>query len=415
MLTYQTPELGEPHPKSVLVVKAECLVSQNLPRPALPRLVVPLQTKVQGHAPEEVILASPGAQAHEFGIGFRHRGRRIATMPNIPYNHGMNNANDQNGPGTSSANIVPPAMQGRRMASFEEFFSDGPANPPAPDIRPTRSTPRIPYFGHGEARGFESHNALQGIPETGLGSPAAGYQLRYPIVTPLGPPQVIPLGPQVGLPYNPPGFEDTVLMRHAANHAVGLPGPSGSSGHLQVPNHDYQGVTQTLRNFRLYDEYEQAARQLSGGPYALRQRSAPNISAVHGALGPEIQRHAMSLRYAIDPTGQLIRTPVREPVGLHEAGTGFHQTNGVGSQQGTNFATTQRGVSNPNFTTFAGRRSYNEMPQRQATRRTDASESPRQNVFQRSSPREGDFPVISFTSTDTNENDENDGILRNPH
>ncbi|KAF3147058.1 hypothetical protein TWF569_006152 [Orbilia oligospora] len=426
ILTYQTPEFGEPYPKSILIVKAECLVTQDLSSPTF--------------------RAKLHTNAHEFDIGFRH-GRRNATMPNIPYNPRMSTTNDENDAGHSSVNIDPPIIHNRRIFSAEGLFSPEPANPPTLNIRPTRSTPRMSYFGQGNARSNESHNTLQSIPETTVQEPE--YHSQYPNVplgppqvVPLGPPQVIPLGPPPviprsarpprppylpsELPYHAPGLEDTVLMRYAAHR---LPGPSGlsdSTRHLQIPNQQpdqsVQRLTQTMRNFQLYDQYEQAARRATaprnqfGDRITIRHRSAPLLSAAHGALGPDVQRQAMLLRYAIDPNGHLIRTPVKESVGLREADTGFHQTDETEGQQHTSrFGTTQRGASNPNFATFAGRRSNTEMPQRQATHRRDTSDGPQQNVFRRSSPRDDEFPVISFTSTDTNENDENDETLQNPH
>ncbi|RVD87310.1 uncharacterized protein DFL_001551 [Arthrobotrys flagrans] len=374
-------------------------------------------------------------------------------MPNVPFNRRITgNANNESAPGPSSANTDTrppiPVIQDRRAFTAQEPFNGGYANAPISEIRPTRSTPRMSLFGQGDARSLESYNTLQSIPGMEVRGPEhhvqyQGYPMAPPQVIP-GPPQVAQLGPPYviprsamttefphGLPYNPSGLDDTVPMRHAANNPPGpqfIPGPPGLPGQPHVPkqraDNSFQRLTQTLRNFQLYDQYEQAARQLQQstvpgnpfGPNGVRRYSTPHLPT-HASLGLELQRRMTSLRYAIDPTGQLIRTLVKVPVGLPEAGMGFHhtQTNAVGNQQGADFAAAnaaQRGPPNPGFGIFTGTRLYNAPPQRQASQPRGTTESPPPNAFRRSGSQ-GEFSI--YNSTDTNENDENDENFQHPH
>ncbi|KAK6331893.1 hypothetical protein TWF718_002431 [Orbilia javanica] len=370
--------------------------------------------------------------AREYGIGIRHGGRGISTMPNIHYNRQtVGNTNEQIRP---PANPAPPAVQDRRAFSAEEPFASRLANAQTTEIRSTTNNLRMPKFGQGDARAFENYNTIQNVQQNEHRS--SDYQIHYP-VRHLGPPQVVP--DFVRFPERGPPNQLGALMPHIGNYLPGPSGPLAPPGQLHLPNVSIDDasnhLTQPVRNSRPYDEYDSARQRLEPrdprnphGHGTLRQHSAPHLSN-YAPFDPEIEMRARYPPYAIDPTGHLNNTPTKGQVRPREAGLGFPRINefrgpyqdslAAGPYQG-GFATgpyhgglvaAQNGPSYPDFATLSGGRSFNNFsPTRGGgMQQTERSESPQATVFRRSPSSESRLPSITYTSTDTNENDENNG------
>ncbi|KAK6524741.1 hypothetical protein TWF281_011641 [Arthrobotrys megalospora] len=349
-------------------------------------------------------------------------------MPTLSFNRGM--ADDTNNlypPGPTSA-YMDNASHGRRAFSSNQFPEYN--NMPAFGIRPSKTTPRMSY-GTGDTGGFGPRPTLQSIPE------GEGTYSRISRTTPYPgqgglPPSSMPPGfpfMHNGLPFLPPGLENTILGPGTSNYGQGPPAfHQGSSGQLHVPKQrhvrSFEELSQTLRNIQLQD---QASRQTSASsrtqlapPYfGPRHQSSPHISAFP-SVGPTVQRRVSALRLEIGPSGHLVSTPVSEGIGSAELGPGVIQQHGTGSQYPT-FTTQQRHSSNTISDARSGggshynmSRSPNQTPsfeQAMDTGGQTLQNSARMNVFRRpssggSSGGESDGRA-SYISSDEVENDEN--------
>ncbi|KAK6511249.1 hypothetical protein TWF481_000170 [Arthrobotrys musiformis] len=314
ILCYQTVRFAEPAPSSLLVVRAECIIKQN-------------PSKVN------MLPAAQTPDAHQQEAGFRHTGR-VTTMPNIPFNRGMignntqtNNRNAPGGPGPSTRAQI-------RAFSTQPpgLFSD---MPPASEMRPVITAPRMPAIGQGDARGgFQAqNNTLHSIPETEVRTSAPQFGMVYPPVVPEYP-RIAP-HPYMfnGMPY-PPGTEHFLPQNRHLQQAYGN-SMTGSPGKLHVPkqrgrDENFEQMNETFRNPRIYGfergsssrQQRHYSRQFLAGDEnepnsGVRRQSAPRSSTRGSStIG---SRRTSSVRYSIGPSGQLVRTPVNEPVGLAEA------------------------------------------------------------------------------------------------